>query len=100
MMKYAILASTTAVLLLAGPAQAYHCENKIAEVELLLAAPATDDANLLDTAEALLAHGIAVCEQEEQQLADAEPDSPMLDPDYVTIGQANLIHAGQLAGGY
>ena len=86
-------------MLLAGPAQANHCDIDVAEVESLLVAPLTDDANKLDAAEALLGHAISACAQEEQELAEAALDSPMLDPDYVTLGLSMLINAQQLVGG-
>ena len=99
MNKYAILAGAAAALLLASPAQANHCDADIADVELLLAAPVTDEPNALEAAEALLDYAIADCDREEQELAEAAPDSPLLDPDHVTVGRSMLFNARDLTQG-
>jgi hypothetical protein len=99
-MKSTIAVCATLALLLAGGAQANHCDADLADAELALStATVAVEANALDAADALIEQSITTCEYEEEQLANAEPDSPMADPDYVTVGQSMLINATQLASG-
>jgi hypothetical protein len=99
-MKSTIAVCATVAMLMAGGAQANHCDADLANAELALStATETIEPNALDAADALIEQSISVCEYEEEQLATAEPDSPMADPDYVTVGQSMLINAAQLAGG-
>ncbi|ANG64683.1 hypothetical protein A8C75_20850 [Marinobacterium aestuarii] len=99
-MKSTIAVCATLALLLAGSAQANHCDADLADAEQAIGTAAvTLEPNALDAADALVDHAITACEAEEDQLATAEPDSPMADPDYVTVGQSMLINATQLASG-
>ncbi|MCP8688463.1 hypothetical protein [Marinobacterium sedimentorum] len=99
-MKSTIAVCAALAMLMAGGAQANHCDADLADAELALgAATIAVEANALDAADALIEQSISVCEYEEDQLATAEPDSPMVDPDYVTVGQSMLINATQLASG-
>ncbi len=99
-MKSTIAVCATLALLMAGGARASHCDADLADAELALSTAAfTIEPNALDAADALVDQAITTCEYEEDQLATAEPDSPMADPDYVTVGQSMLINATQLASG-
>lgn len=99
-MKSTIAVCATLAMLMAGGAQANHCDADLADAELALStATVAVETNALDAADALIEHAITACEYEEDQLASAEPDSPMADPDYVTVGQSMLINATQLASG-
>jgi hypothetical protein len=99
-MKSTIAVCATLALLLAGGAQANHCDADLADAELAIGTAAvTIEPNAIDAADALVDLAITACEAEEDQLANAEPDSPMADPDYVTVGQSMLINATQLASG-
>lgn len=99
-MKSTIAVFAAVAMLMAGSAQANHCDADLGDAELTLsAATVTIEPNALEAADALIEQSISVCEYEEDLLANAEPDSPMADPDYVTVGQSMLINAKELASG-
>lgn len=95
-MRNTLVVCTTAAMLFAGPALAGHCDANIADVQWALDGTTTVELNVLEAAEALLAHSLVVCSFEEDQLATAEVDSPEADPDYVSLGQSMLINAEEL----
>ncbi|SDG55163.1 hypothetical protein SAMN05216603_102264 [Pseudomonas benzenivorans] len=99
MNKYAIPLCTAVALLLSGPALAGHCDADMIEAQTALNQAYQVEPQVLDAASALLDSATAVCAQEEQLLANAEFDSPMLEPDYVSLGQAILINVTALVGG-
>ena len=95
-MKSTLVLCTAAAMLLASPAFADHCDANVADVEWAIGGATTVEPNVLEVAEALLAHSLVVCSFEEDQLATADVDSPLADPDYVSLGQAMLISAEDL----
>lgn len=99
MNKYAIPLCTAVALLLSGPALAGHCDADLLEAQATLNQVYQVEPHVLDAATALLDAAAEVCWQEEQLLATAEFDSPMLAPDYVSLGQAILINAAELVSG-
>ncbi|MDH3242183.1 MAG: hypothetical protein OEO83_16125 [Alphaproteobacteria bacterium] len=98
-MKSVIFLCGAAALLFAGPALANHCDDDIADVEWALGGPTTAGPNQVEAAEALLDDGAVACRHEEDELASADPDSPLLDPDFVTLGRSMLINAKDLLDG-
>lgn len=95
-MKNLLVAFAATAMLIAGSARADHCDADVADVQLALSAASGVEDNAFDAAEALLEHAQVVCSFEEEQLATAEADSPMTDPDYISVGQSMLINAVEL----
>ena len=95
-MKNLLVAFAATAMLIAGSAQADHCDADVADVEIALSTATGVEDNAFDAAEALLEHALVVCSYEEEQLEAAEVDSPMADPDYVSGGQSMLINAVEL----
>ena len=95
-MRNTIVVCATAAMLMAGPALADHCDANIADVEWALGGAMTVEVNVLEAAEALLEHSRTVCLFEEDLIATADVDSPMSDPDYVSLGRSMLINAEEL----
>lgn len=83
-------------LLLAGPALANHCDADAAEAQHAVNYAAYIEPNVLDVATALFDDALEACRLEEEQLVIAEFDSPMLEPDYVSVGQSMLINVTAL----
>ncbi|HUE93317.1 hypothetical protein [Pseudomonas sp.] len=87
------------LVLLSGPAMAGHCDTEIIEAQAALNQAYQIGANVHDAVSALLDSAAAACSQEEMYLATAEIDSPMQEPDYVSVGQSMLINVTQLISG-
>lgn len=100
MTKYLIPVWTTLALLLAGPALANHCDPQYAAVQTTVENTTDIEPNTLEAATALLSAGLAACRQEEEQMATAIPDSPLLAADHVSVGQSMLINVSQLLSGH
>jgi hypothetical protein len=96
MTNYILLACASTALLLASPASANHCDNDMIEVQWLLDGSGNLEPNRVDAAEQLLVRAAQACLQENEQIMSAEPDSPLLEPGYVTLGQSMLINAREL----
>lgn len=79
-------------MLLANSALAGHCDAEAAEAQNAVNYAAYIEPNVLDAATALFDDALEACRLEEQQLAIAEFGSPMLEPDYVSVGQSMLIN--------
>lgn len=98
MNNYAIPIWTTLVLL-SGPAIAGHCDSNMIEAQTAFNQAYHVEQNVLDAASALLDSAVAACSQEEALLATVELGSPMLEPDYVSVGQSMLINVAELVSG-
>jgi hypothetical protein len=98
-MKKILVTCIAAALLSAGNALAGHCGHELAEAEWAIENATTVESNALDAAEALVDHALEVCTFEEEQLLIDGYDSPLADPEYISMGQSMLINAAQLAGG-
>lgn len=85
-------------LLLAGPALANHCDADFSAAQTSIDRADSLAPNVEDAVAALLPAAIEACRQEEEQLANAEFGSPMLEPGYVSVGQSMLIDIAALAG--
>lgn len=96
MTNYRLLACACTALLLASPASANHCDSEMMEVQWQLDGSGHRDPNRVDAAEQLLVRAAQACLQENEQIMSAEPDSPLLEPGYVTVGQSMLINAKEL----
>lgn len=100
MIKYSLSVLTVTTLLLAGSALAAdHCAPQMAEAQSALMQAGHAEPNALEAATALMDSAAEACLQEEQLLAYAEADSPMLAPDYVSVGQSMLINVSTLLNG-
>ncbi|WP_324731888.1 hypothetical protein [Pseudomonas paeninsulae] len=99
MNTYCIATWTTLAMLLAGPALANHCGPQLAEAQSALNSRDSVEVNVLDAVSALLPTASQACQQEEAQLASAEPGSPMLEPGYISVGQSMLINVSALLSG-
>lgn len=99
MHTYLIAAGTT-LALLTGTALADHCAFDMAEAQSALSFADQAPVNAADAATALITSAAEACRQEEEQLASASFDSPMLAPDYVSVGQSMLINARALLSGH
>lgn len=86
-------------MLLAGPALADHCATNFAEAQAAIDRAYSVAPNVQDAVAALLPAALEACHQEEEQLASAEFGSPMLEPDYLSVGQSMLINITALVGG-
>ncbi len=96
MTNYILLACTCTALLLTAPTSANHCDSDMIEVQWLLDGSGNIEPNRVEAAEHLLVRADDACRQENEQILNAELDSPLLDPEYVTVGQSMLINAGEL----
>jgi hypothetical protein len=85
--------------LLAGPALANHCDADAAAAQNAVNYSAYIEPNVLETATALFYDALEACQVEEEEMANAEFGSPMLEPDYVSVGQSMLINVTQLVSG-
>ncbi|WP_172143622.1 MULTISPECIES: hypothetical protein [Pseudomonas] len=83
-------------MLLAGPALANHCDANLADAHASIDRAYSLEPNVEDAVAALLPAAIEACRLEEEQLATAEFGSPMLEPDYVSVGQSMLINVTAL----
>lgn len=83
-------------MLLAGPALANHCDANFDEAQAAIDSAYSLEPNVEDAVVALLPAAIEACRLEEQALVTAEPGSPMLEPDYVSVGQSMLINVTEL----
>jgi hypothetical protein len=88
--------SCAAALLLGGPALADHCTADLSKVQQRLAQPTSASANALEAAAALVQSAITTCQYEAAEIAVAPPDSPILQPGYITVGQSMLVNSLQL----
>jgi len=98
-MKNTVFVCAAAALLWAAPAWADHCDVEIADVDWGLANGTGLNPNAVEAAAALREEAVAFCGQEEDELAAAPADSPLADPNYVSLGGAYLIVAKRLLGG-
>lgn len=89
MNTYCIAIRTTLAMLLAGPVLADHCGTQFAEAQNALNSRSRVEANVLDAVSALLPTASRACQQEEAQLANAEPG-------YISVGQSILINVSAL----
>jgi hypothetical protein len=96
---YSIPIWAIAAMLLAGPALASHCDAEMAEAQAAANYATYLEPNVEDAAGALFQSALEACRLEEIQMANAEFDSPMLAPDYVSVGQSMLINVTQLVSG-
>lgn len=95
MSNYAIPIWTTLVML-SGPALAGHCDSDMIAAQAAFNQAYQIETNVLDAAAALLDSAVVACQQEETMLASVEFDSPMLEPNYVSVGQSMLINVTEL----
>jgi len=91
-MKSVFLISAAAVMLVTGPVFAGHCDNDVSDVEQAIATAWDVDSNAVEAAEALLDHAIVACDLEATEAAN-DLDSPINDPDYVSMGRSMLFSA-------
>ncbi len=96
MNKFSLHAWAVVALLLAGPALANHCDANYADAQAAIDNAYSLEPNVEDAVAALLPAAIEACRLEEEQLASAEFGSPMLEPDYVSVGQSMLINVTAL----
>lgn len=89
---YSIPVWVMTAMLLTGPALAGHCDAEMAEAQTAANYATYLEPNVEDVAGALFQSALEACRLEEIQMANAEFDSPMLAPDYVSIGQSILIN--------
>jgi hypothetical protein len=96
MNKLSLYLWPVAAMLLASPALADHCAANAAEAQNAVNYATYIEPNVLDAATALFDDALEACRLEEEQLATAEFGSPMLEPDYVSVGQSMLINVTAL----
>ncbi|MEO4047509.1 hypothetical protein AAFN46_10515 [Pseudomonas sp. CAU 1711] len=96
MHRYTMALCASLTLLCVTPAQANHCAYHLANVQTALSFAESLDSNRLTAAGALLEEASKACQQEETQMTYASLDSPMLAPDYVSVGQSMLIDVKNL----
>ncbi|MBS7690432.1 hypothetical protein I0E51_19620 [Pseudomonas lalucatii] len=87
------------MLVVAGHAHANHCAENLAGVQSAANQAIAVQANVLSAVESLVPAALEACSKEELAMASAESGSPMLAPDYVSVGQSMLINAAALLGG-
>lgn len=85
------------VMLLTGPALANHCDANFDDAQAAIDNAYGLEPNVEDAIASLLPAAIEACRLEEETLATTEPGSPMLEPDYVSVGQSMLINVTALA---
>ena len=96
MNKLSLYLWSVVAMLLASPAMADHCDADAVEAQNAVNYAAYIEPNVLDAATALFDDALEACRLEEEQLAIAEFGSPMLEPDYVSVGQSMLINVTTL----
>jgi hypothetical protein len=99
MNTYRIATCTTLAMLLAGPALANHCSADFANVQSAANQATSLQPNVVSAVEALVPVALEACRNEALAMASAEPGSPMLEPNYVSVGQSMLINAADLLSG-
>ncbi|KFX71531.1 hypothetical protein TMS3_0106285 [Pseudomonas taeanensis MS-3] len=88
-----------AALVVTGYAQADHCATNLASVQNAANQAPSVQPNVLSAVEALVPAALEACGKEELAMTGAESGSPMLAPDYVSVGQSMLINAADLLNG-
>ncbi|MFZ3205895.1 MAG: hypothetical protein WA161_18760 [Pseudomonas sp.] len=96
MNKFSLYLWPVVAMLLSGPALANHCDVDAAEAQNAVNYATYIEPNVLAAATVLFDDALEACQLEEEQLASAEPGSPMLEPDYVSVGQSMLINVTAL----
>ncbi len=96
MNKLSSYAWAVMAMLLAGPALANHCDANFDAAQAAIDNAYGLEPNVEDAVAALLPAAIEACRLEEETLANAEPGSIMLEPDYVSVGQSMLINVTAL----
>jgi hypothetical protein len=99
MNKLSLHLCAIAVLLTAGPALADHCAAHLASVQGAANRATSVQPNVLSAVEALVPAALEACGKEELTMTSAESGSPMLEPNYVSVGQSMLINAADLLNG-
>lgn len=100
MMNTYLVSCATAILLFTGNAAAGHCDFELSEAELAIGnANATVESNALEAAESLVEYALEICDAEAEQFLIEGLDSPLNDPENISMGQAMLIDARDLASG-
>jgi hypothetical protein len=91
-----LIVVSCAAALFSSQALAGHCDADLANVQQRLSQPTRASANALEAAAALVEAAIPTCQYEAAELAVAPPDSPLLQPGYVTVGQSMLVNSLEL----
>ena len=99
MNKLSLHAWAVVAMLLAGPALADHCYVNLDDAQAAIDNAYSLEPNVEDAVAPLLPAALEACRLEEQELANPEAGSPMLEPDYVSVGQSMLINVTALVGG-
>ncbi|WP_439860793.1 hypothetical protein [Pseudomonas sp. MBLB4136] len=91
--------AAAAALLAAAPALASHCDADFANARAAIDRTYYLEPNVEAAVVALLPAAVEACRQEAARFANAELGSPILDPDYVSVGQSMLINVTELISG-
>ncbi|RMH84053.1 hypothetical protein EA796_13965 [Pseudomonas sp. AOB-7] len=95
---YSIPAWTVTAMLLSSPALAGHCDTEVAEAQAAANYAPYLQPSVEEVVGVLFQSALEACRLEEIQMASAEFDSPMLAPDYVSVGQSMLINIVEMIG--
>lgn len=82
----------TTAMVLAGPALAGHCDAEVAEAQAAANYAVHLEPNVLDAVTVLFQDALEACRQEDERLATVGLEPPMLEPDYLSVGQSMLIN--------
>ena len=91
-MKTLFVVCAATAMLVATPAFAGHCDAELDALDQALATAWDVEQNAFDAAEAVREDALKSCDLE-AAIAAEDPESPLNDPTYISLGQSMLIAA-------